>query len=409
MNFTPEAARQQFPVFRQDESALPLFFDGPGGSQVPAIVGEQITQYLSGGTANVGGYYPTSFHTSRLVTQAREAGQALLNAPAPENIVFGANMTTLTFHLSRIISREWQSGDEVIVTELDHYANVSSWQQAATDRGAVIRQARVDENQCSLDVEHLLSLIGERTRLVAVTYASNTTGAIVDIRRIIEAAHRVGALVYVDAVHFAPHQLIDVQALDCDFLVCSAYKFYGPHIGILYIAPRWLAHFMPYKVEPAPNAGPGRYETGTLNFEGLAGVIGAIEYLAQWGNAEDSLRMRLAESFTQYQQHEQRLAALFLSLTDTLTSAQLYGADVADSAVRTPTFALRFAHHTPAVIAKALGEQNICVWHGHFYALGLVRRLGLESHGVLRIGMMHYNTEAEIHHLFEHLRRLEEA
>jgi cysteine desulfurase family protein (TIGR01976 family) len=318
-------------------------------------------------------------------------------------------MTTLTFHMSRILSREWQLGDEVIVTALDHYANVSSWQQAAVDRGAVIHQARIDESLCSLDVDHLLSLIGERTRLVAVTYASNTTGSIVDVQRIIKAAHQVGALVYVDAVHFAPHQLIDVQALDCDFLVCSAYKFYGPHVGILYIAPRWLTHCMPYKVEPAPNVGPGRYETGTLNFEGLAGVISTIEYLAHWGKAEASLRMRLLESFAQYQQHELRLSALFLALMDTLPSVRLHGADVADSMVRTPTFALSFTHQTPAFVAKALGEQNICVWHGHFYALGVVRHLGLENHGVLRIGMMHYNTEAEIHHLFEHLQRLEKS
>ncbi len=409
MNFTPEAVRQQFPVFRQDELPSPVFFDGPGGSQVPAIVGEQIAQYLSGGTANVGGCFPTSVQTGQLVAQAREAVQAFLHAPAPENIVFGANMTTLTFHMSRILSREWQCGDEVIVTALDHYANVSSWQQAAVDRGAVIHQARIDESLCSLDVDHLLSLIGERTRLVAVTYASNTTGSIVDVQRIIKAAHQVGALVYVDAVHFAPHQLIDVQALDCDFLVCSAYKFYGPHVGILYIAPRWLTHCMPYKVEPAPNVGPGRYETGTLNFEGLAGVISTIEYLAQWGQAEAPLRMRLVESFAQYQQHEQRLSALFLALMDTLPSVRLHGADVADSMVRTPTFALSFTHQTPAFVAKALGEQNICVWHGHFYALGVVRHLGLENHGVLRIGMMHYNTEAEIHHLFEHLQRLEKS
>ncbi|MDW6003799.1 cysteine desulfurase-like protein [Vibrio mangrovi] len=408
MNFTPEAVRQQFPVFRQRNHPLPLFFDGPGGSQVPVTVMDQMYRYLSGGTANLGGHYPTSMQTGQLVMQARETVQAFLNAPDSRNIVFGANMTTLTFHMSRILSRTWQAGDEVIVTELDHYANVSSWQQAAAEKGAVVHQARLDERQCTLDVEHLLSLISERTQLIAVTYASNTTGSVVDVRRIIEAAHQVGALVYVDAVHVAPHQLIDVQALECDFLVCSAYKFYGPHVGLLYIASHWLEHFEPYKVEPAPNLGPGRYETGTLNFEGLAGVIGAIEYLAQWGRKDDPLRSRLAESFTQYQRHEQQLCELFLSMLQTLTSVRLYGIDVADMSMRTPTFALRFVHDTPEQIAKVLGQENIYVWNGHFYALGLVRRLGLENQGgVLRIGMMHYNTEAEVHHLFEHLRRFD--
>jgi cysteine desulfurase family protein (TIGR01976 family) len=298
-------------------------------------------------------------------------------------------------------------GDEVIVTALDHYSNVSSWQQAAEDKGATVHQARIDEQDCSLDVDHLLSLINPNTKLVALTYASNTTGSIVDVKRIVEAAHQVGAMVYVDAVHYAPHHLIDVQALGCDFLACSAYKFFGPHVGIAYVSPKWLQELKPYKVEPATDIGPGRFETGTQSFEGLAGVIAAVKYLSQWGENEASLRERLVQSYQQFNQHETAISERFLSRLADLKGVTLWGKRDANSEVRTPTFALTFAHHSPEEIARKLGEQNICVWNGHFYALGLVRQLDLEeSGGVVRIGFMHYNTLQEVDSLFDELKRI---
>ncbi|MCG9647352.1 cysteine desulfurase-like protein [Vibrio brasiliensis] len=408
MSFTPNLARAQFSALSQIHNDLPVvFLDGPGGSQVPGSVLEAMNAYLGYFNSNLGGHYFSSRNTTDLMKQAREHAQVLVNAESSDNIVFGANMTSLTFQLSRAISRDWQAGDEVIVTALDHYSNVSSWQQAADDRGAIVHQARVDESDCSLDVEHLISLINDKTTLVALTFASNTTGSVVDVKRVIEAAHAVGALVYVDAVHYAPHHLIDVQQLGCDFLACSAYKFFGPHVGIAYVAPKWLQTLRPYKVEPATDVGPGRFETGTQSFEGLAGVIAAVKYLAQWGKQGDSLRAQLVDSYQQYNQHESAINERFMTRLSELEGVNLLGRTAADSRLRTPTFALTFDHHTPEQIAKQLGERNICVWNGHFYALGLVRQLDIESKGgVVRIGFMHYNTLEEVDMLFDELKRI---
>ncbi|MCG9596951.1 cysteine desulfurase-like protein [Vibrio sp. Isolate25] len=406
MNFTPNLVRAQFRALQQSHNDLPvMFLDGPGGSQVPNSVLEAMTAYLGFFNSNLGGHYFSSAHTTDLMKQARESAQALLNAESSDNIVFGANMTSLTFQLSRAISRGWRAGDEVIVTSLDHYSNVSSWQQAADDKQVKVYQARVNEQDCSLDLEHLLSLITPKTKLVALTYASNTTGSIVDVKRVVEAAHSVGAMVYVDAVHYAPHHLVDVQQLGCDFLACSAYKFFGPHVGIAYIAPKWLQSLQPYKVEPATNTGPGRFETGTQNFEGLAGVIAAVKYLAQWGKDGDDLRRRLVDSFQQFNQHESAISERFLTRLAELKGVRLWGRNEANSELRTPTFALTFDDHSPEEIAQKLGQRNICVWNGHFYALGLARQLDLEkSGGVVRIGFMHYNTLEEVDELFDELK-----
>ncbi|MDW5502015.1 cysteine desulfurase-like protein [Pseudomonas lundensis] len=403
MTFTPELARAQFSALSQHYNDKPvIFFDGPGGSQVSQSVLKKMTDYLGKYNANLGGHYFSSHMTGEVMNHARESVRALLNAPTADNIVFGMNMTSLTFHLSRIISRDWQAGDEIIVTELDHYSNVSSWQQAANDKQVTVHQIPLQHTDCSLDVARLCEQITAKTRLVAVTYASNVTGSIVDIKAITEAAHRVGAQVYVDAVHYTPHNLIDVQALGCDFLVCSAYKFFGPHIGMAYIAPQWLQRLRPYKVEPATDVGPGRFETGTQSFEGLVGVTAAIDYLAQWGTPGTSLRQRLQESFAGYHRHEESLCRYFLQRLQQIDDVQLYGSPEADSQRRTPTFALTFKQRSPEQIARRLGQHNICVGSGHFYAQGLIQRLNLQdSGGVLRIGMMHYNTLQEIDTLFE--------
>ena len=334
---------------------------------------------------------------------ARLSGQALLNTESPDNIVFGANMTSLTFQLSRAISRDWQAGDEVIVTSLDHYSNVSTWQQAADDKGAIVHQARVNEVDCTLDSDHLISLISNKTKLVALTFASNTTGSLVDVKPIIAAAHAVGAKVYIDAVHYAPHKLVDVQALGCDFLACSAYKFFGPHVGIAYVAPQWLHTLSPYKVEPATNQGPGRFETGTQSFEALAGFSAAVEYLAHAGDQALPLRERLVQSFELYQTHEQKLSQHFLAKLAQYSNVTLYGIDDMDRlAERTPTFSIRIDHASPEDVSGLLGQHNMCVWNGHFYAIGLCKQLGiLDKGGVIRIGFMHYNTTSEIDALFD--------
>ncbi|MGR5236942.1 cysteine desulfurase-like protein [Vibrio alfacsensis] len=411
MNFNLNQIREQFPALAQYHNDRPVtFFDGPGGSQVPQSVLDSMVNYLGRFNSNLGGHYFSSQATVNVMQAARESAQALLNAPSSGNIVFGANMTSLTFQLSRAISRDWKEGDEIIVSALDHYSNVSSWQQAADDKGVVVHQVRINEDDCTLDLAHLQSLLSDKTRLVAMTYASNTTGSLVDMHRVVEMAHQAGAQVYVDAVHYAPHHLVDVQSLGCDFLVCSAYKFFGPHVGIAYVADQWLHSIKPYKVEPATNIGPGRFETGTQSFEGLAGVTAAVAYLAQFGDADLSLRQRLEQSYALYNQHEQQLSEHFLQRLGALDGVKLYGINDESSQLRTPTFALTFDKYSPEFIAKTLGENNICVWNGHFYALGLVRQLGLdESGGVVRIGCMHYNTTAEIDMLFDVLERILDA
>ncbi|HAS61171.1 MAG TPA: cysteine desulfurase-like protein [Vibrio sp.] len=408
MSFTPEKVRAQFSALHQCHNGLPVtFFDGPGGSQVPLSVLEEMTTYLGHFNANLGSGYFSSQITTELMSDARRACQALLNAPSPDSIVFGANMTTLTFSLSRAISRSWQEGDEVVVTALDHYANVSSWQQAAEDKSVVVKQAQVKAQDCSLDIDHLLSLITSKTRLVALTLASNMSGSITDITAVIKAAQKVGAQVYIDAVHYAPHHLIDVQQLECDFLVCSAYKFFGPHIGIAYVAPKWIQAIQPYKVEPAPELGPSRFETGTQSFEALAGLIACINYLAQWGDTTMSLRQRLQQSYAVFNHYETLLSEYFLQRLTLLDGVRLWGRNMANSDLRTPTFALTFDSLTPQEVAIALGEQNLCLGSGHFYALGAARQLGLEATGgVVRIGMMHYNTKQEIDRLFDALQEL---
>ncbi|WP_199437398.1 cysteine desulfurase-like protein [Vibrio owensii] len=411
MNFNLNQIREQFPALAQYHNDRPVtFFDGPGGSQVPLSVLDSMVNYLGRFNSNLGGHYFSSQATVDVMQSARESAQALLNAPSSGNIVFGANMTSLTFQLSRAISRDWKEGDEIIVSALDHYSNVSSWQQAAEDKGVVVHQVRINEEDCTLDLAHLQSLLNEKTRLVAVTYASNTTGSIVDMHQVVKMAHSIGAQVYVDAVHYAPHHLVDVQALGCDFLACSAYKFFGPHVGIAYVADQWLHSVKPYKVEPATNIGPGRFETGTQSFEGLAGVTAAVEYLAQFGDEEASLRQRLEQSYALYSQHEQQLSEHFLQRLGALDGVNLFGINNESNQLRTPTFALTFDKYAPEFIAKTLGEHNICVWNGHFYALGLVRQLGLEeSGGVVRIGCMHYNTTAEIDMLFDVLENILDA
>ena len=404
MNLTK--LRRQFPALMQQVAGKsPIFLDGPGGSQVPQTVLGAMSAYLGYYNSNLGGAFFSSDKTVELMANARQAAADLLNAPSRDQIVFGANMTSLTFSFSRAISRDWQAGDEIIVTNADHYSNVSSWQQAAEDKGVKVNTALINEADCSLDMAHFESLLNSNTKLVAVTYASNTTGSINDIQRIVELAHSVGALVYVDAVHYAPHELVDVQALDCDFLACSAYKFFGPHLGMVYGKREHLEGFTPYKVEPAKDVIPGRWETGTQSFEALAGLIAAVDYIGDISELDDShsRRDKLAAAFAKTKQHEMALSEYFLTRLVNYPKIKLFGIDDLERlSERTPTFALTFAGLEPRQVSEFLGKQHICVWDGNFYAQGLCEQLGvLDKGGVVRIGCMHYNTIEELDQLFD--------
>lgn len=398
--------RRQFPALMQSiGGATPIFLDGPGGSQVPQSVLSAMSAYLGYFNSNLGGAFFSSDKTVSLMSEARQAVADLLNAPSADQIVFGANMTSLTFSFSRALSREWQAGDEVIVTNADHYSNVSSWRQAAEDKGATVHAVRINETDCTLDLAHFESLLNAKTKLVAVTYASNTTGSINDIKRIVELAHQVGALVYVDAVHYAPHELIDVQGLDCDFLACSAYKFFGPHVGIVYGKREHLEGFTPYKVEPAKDIIPGRWETGTQSFEGLAGVVEAIDYIASLSemSADTPRREKLVEAFARTKAHEMQLSQHFLTRLAEFKKIKLFGIESRERlAERTPTFALTFDGIEPRTVSEFLGKKHMCVWDGNFYAQGLCEQLGvMDKGGVVRIGCMHYNTIEELDSLFD--------
>lgn len=398
--------REQFPALMQSvDGKSPIFLDGPGGSQVLQSVLNAMSAYLGHYNSNLGGAFFSSDKTVELMANARQAAADLLNAPSAQNIVFGPNMTSLTFSFSRAISRDWQAGDEIIVTNADHFSNVSSWQQAAEDKGVKVNTTLINEADCSLDMTQFESLLNSKTKLVAVTYASNTTGSINDIERIIELAHAVGALVYVDAVHYAPHELIDVQALDCDFLACSAYKFFGPHLGMVYGKKEHLEGFTPYKVEPAKDVAPGRWETGTQSFEAMAGFIAAVDYIAAISELDDghTRREKLTAAFAKTKQHEMALSEHFLTRLVNYPRIKLYGIDDFDRLnERTPTFALTFEGLEPRAVSEFLGKQHICVWDGHFYAQGLCKQLNvLDTGGVVRIGCMHYNTVEELDKLFD--------
>lgn len=419
MNLDLSYVRQQFPALQQrDGGGRPaVYFDGPGGTQVPQRVVEAMSNYLIAHNANTHGAFATSARTDGILQAAREAMADFLNA-APQEVVFGANMTTLTFHLSRSLGRGWRQGDEIIVTRLDHDANISPW-LALQEKGLEIRFLDFHPEDCTLDYDGLDRLLSRKTRLVAVGLASNATGTINDVKRIIQKAHAAGALVYVDAVHYAPHAPMDVQDLDCDFLVCSAYKFFGPHAGVLYGKHEILERLQAYKVRPQEISPPFKFETGTLNHEGLAGTAAAIAYLADLGkNFETHFssthkdfagrRLQLKCAMAAIQAYERALSVKLLAGLQALAGLQIYGiTDRARLHQRTPTVAFRLKGHSPRAIAERLAAENIYVWDGNFYALEVTTRLGVEAKGgVVRVGLVHYNTEEEIDFLLRVLQKL---
>lgn len=400
--------RDQFPALHQDINGQQIIFcDGPGGTQVPQAVIEAMSRYLVEANANTHGAFITSQRTDALVDDARRAMADFLGCEADE-VVCGANMTTLTFMISRAIGRTLQPGDEILVTALDHDANVAPW-LALEERGVTIRTVDIHPQDCTLDLTNLEQQLTSRTRLVAIGYASNAVGTINDVARITQLAHQVGALVYVDAVHYGPHGSIDVRALDCDFLVCSAYKFFGPHLGILYGKRSHLERLQPYKVRPSPNQVPSRWETGTPNFEGLAGTMAAINYLAALGRQvaveANHRRAALLAGMQAIQAYERHLSQLLIHGLLAIPGLTLYGITETDRLDwRTPTFGLRIEGQTPRRVAQQLGDRGICVWNGNLYALGLSERLGLESSGgFVRIGLVHYNTVEEVNQVLQAL------
>ena len=394
-----------------------IFFDNPGGTQVPDTVIEAVADYYRNANANVGGAFATSRRTDAVVSEARAAVADLINAPGPETIVFGPSMTALTFHLARSLAETITLGDEVIVTTLDHDANIAPWADLAV-AGAIIRTVDIHPEDGTLDMNGLEALLSPRTKLVAVTYASNAVGTIPNVARIVQIAHAAGALVFVDAVQFAPHGAVDVQALDCDFLACSAYKFFGPHMGVLYGKPEHLTRLTPHKVKPSKDAIPYRWELGTLNHEGLAGVSAAVRYLEDVGEQFGQegreayqaqgfagRRLTLKTAMAAIRAYEQSLSSHLLNGLAEIDSLRVYGlTDTARLDERLPTVAFTWPHLSPRRTAEHLAAHGICAWSGNYYALRLMERLGLEeSGGAVRIGLAHYNTHAEIDRLLETL------
>jgi cysteine desulfurase family protein (TIGR01976 family) len=404
-------ARQQFPALQQEVSGYPaIFFDGPAGTQVAQSVIDAMAGYLLRANANSHGAFATSLRTDETIGEARAATADLLGCDAAE-VVFGPNMTALTFTLSRALGRELRPGDEVVVTRLEHDANVAPW-RALEERGVVIREVDFHVEDCTLDMADFERQLNRRTRIVAVGYASNAVGTINDVAGVVRLAHRVGALAFVDAVHYAPHGFLDVRALDCDFLVCSPYKFFGPHQGALYGKHEHLARLRPYKVRPCPEEVPERWETGTKCHEALAGVTAAVDYLAELGRRAQpdagTRRAQLAAAYAAIQDYERHLVAQLITGLLEVPGLTFYGIkDSARFAHRVPTVAVRLAGYTPRELAAYLGERGIFTWHGNYYALSVTERLGVESTGgMLRIGLVHYSTAAEVERLLAALRAL---
>jgi cysteine desulfurase family protein (TIGR01976 family) len=404
--------RSQFPSLSQAVNGHPaVFLDGPGGTQVPQRVIDAISDYLRRDNANSGGNYPTSRRTDAVIAAAREAMGDFLHCAADE-VVFGLNMTSLTFAVSRAIGRDLGPSDEIVVTRLDHDANVSPWVAMAEDRGATIRWAEIHDEDCTLDLADLASKISAKTKLVAVGYASNAVGTINPVKEIVRLAHAVGALAYIDAVHYGPHGLINVAALDCDFLVCSTYKFFGPHLGVLFGKREHLQRLRPYKVRPLSEAVPFRWEWGTLNHECIAGITACVDYIADIGRrARPEVTTRRAAIEAAYEvthDHERALLERAITGLRKIPGLKIYGIiDPARFDQRCATLAVRIEGHTPLELANKLGDRGFFTWDGNYYALNLTEQLGVEtSGGFLRIGLVHYNTADEVDRLLMSLREI---
>ena len=452
--------RSQFPALAQTVNGQPaVFFDGPGGTQVPQRVIDAISDYLARNNANSGGAFATSHATNRVVAEARAAMADFLNCDADE-IVFGANMTSLTYALSRAFGRELGSGDEIVLTLLDHDANFAPW-KALEERGVTIRAAKFHPSDCTLDMDDLARQITNRTRLVAVGYASNAVGTINDVAEVVRLARAAGALSFIDAVHYAPHGLIDVRALGCDFLACSTYKFFGPHMGVLYGKREQLKRLEPYKVRPASNEVPHRWETGTMNHECIAGITACVDYWEELGRRATSAakaadqdapstaalkrcatqnqnpsvsegssaarkgsddrsrtmssgmrrREAIVAAHAAVHQHERAMMEKMIGGLLAIPRLKLYGiSDPQRFDRRSATVAVRIDGHTPNELSTKLGERGFFTWDGNYYAINVTEQLDVErSGGFLRIGLVHYNTMEEVERFLKALREIAAA
>jgi len=403
--------RAQFPSLAQTVNGQPaVFMDGPGGTQVPQRVIDAISDYLARNNANTGGAFATSRATDAMVAEARAAMADFLHCDADE-IVFGANMTSLTYAMSRAIGRELGPGDEIVLTLLDHDANFSPW-KALEEKGVTIRAAKFNPADCTLDMEDLARQITSHTRLVAVGYASNAVGTINNVKEVVRLARQAGALSYIDAVHYAPHGLIDVRALDCDFLVCSTYKFFGPHMGVLYGKREHLKRLHPYKVRPNTNNIPNCWEWGTLNHECIAGIKACVDYWEDLGRRSrksvGSRREAIVAAHAAIHPHERAMMERMIAGLVEIPGLKLYGiTDPSRFDHRCATTVVRIEGHTPLELATKLGERGFFTWDGNYYALNVTEQLDVErSGGFLRIGLLHYNTMEEVDRLLAALKAI---
>lgn len=403
--------RSQFPSLAHRPGAV--FFDNPGGTQIARQALDRINIYLLQNNANHGGAFATSQQSDAILDEAHAAMADFYHAASPQEIIFGNNMTTLTLHISRSIARTWQAGDTIVVTRLDHDANATPWVLAAQDRGVNVRWVDFDVEDGTLRLDDFAAALELRPRLVAVGYASNALGTINPVRQLVQMAHDAGAWVYIDAVQYAAHGPIDVQELGCEFLVTSAYKFFGPHAGILYGRGEILEELFAYKVRPAPNELPGKFETGTQNHEGIAGVLGAIEYLSwvgetfgqdfyeKYAGRYTGRRLALKQAMAAIRAYEFEISRSVLRTLEEIPGVRIYGlTDIHRLEQRVPTFAFRLEGWHPRRVAEQLAAQNIYVWDGNYYAISVTERLGLEeTGGMVRVGPVHYNTLEEVERL----------
>jgi cysteine desulfurase family protein (TIGR01976 family) len=416
MNLDLDQIRSQFPALQRPA----VFLDNPGGTQIARQSVERMQAYLQENNANHGGAFATSRASDATIDQARLAMADFLNAPRPETIVFGPNMTSLTFNISRSLARSWMPGDEVVVTRLDHDANITPWVMAANDHDCRVRWVDFHTQDGTLDLDDLKKALESQPRRLAVGYASNALGTINPLSKIISMAHAAGALVYVDAVQYAPHGPIDVQTLGCDFLVCSAYKFFGPHVGVLYGKYELLDEMTAYRVRPAPADPPGKFETGTGNFEGYAGVLGALEYFEwlgktfgadfeeRYGADYSGRRLRFKQAMATIRSYETSLSRAVLEHLAATPGVQVYGPkDTQKLEERVPTVSFTLKGWQPRRVAEKLAEAGFNVWDGNYYALAITERLGLEENGgMVRVGPVHYNMVEEIKRLGDALRKI---
>ena len=413
-SFDVQWCRNQFPALATEVAGQPaVFFDGPAGSQVPRRVIDAVADYFTQCNANHGGLFQTSRQSDAILAAARHALADFLGTADPDTIAFGPNMTSLTFALSRALAKTWHPGDEVLVTRLDHDANFTPWMLAARDAGASVQCVDIHSEDCTLDLDDFTRKLSPRTKLVAVAGVSNAVGTINPVREIVEAAHAHRALVFVDAVHHAPHVRIQVDRWGCDFLACSAYKFFGPHVGVLWGRRDLLESLPAYKVRPAPDTIPDRWMTGTQNHEGIAGTLAAIEYLTDLGRTvagtpHGNRRECLDSAYEWITAYEQGLVSELLDGLGELPGVRVWGiTDRSRYHQRVPTVAITHRRLASQELAEYLGERGIFVWFGNFYAQPLSEALGLEPDGLVRIGLLHYNTREEVQRLLSVLGKLE--